>query len=402
MRIQRVFAQDRVFLTALFLLLTVIVGSLFYMTRRWQQAMESIPPAILARVDARTLAADLPAGLIGRFRELEQSLRQEFPDIQSLAISLVRDGQARLVYPPFLDRAPSRAQTYPLDAGGGVVAQVHLTLDTGRLDLLRATAWGSSLVSLLVYIGILLRTLRQERRIAETRSELAQKQEEIIRLERLALVGQLSAAILHDLKKPVLNIRDEAATLGRDDPLAAGILEQADLFFQILRETDIESLVRRDTGREEYLDPVDIVQRSVNLVRYQSDGAAFHMALDESLPLLFGTRHRLIQVFSNLLLNALQATGGKGEIRVSGSVSTAGGADWLDIAIADNGPGIDDAIRDRIFEPLFSGGSGSGLGLYIVETIVTGMGGRIGVRSQPGRGTTFVVSFPVRDESSDA
>lgn len=397
-RMERLLVQDRAFHIALFVLLSAIVSSLFYITYQMRQESELLPVSIAAYFDASLLKDGPPANLIATMQAQEAQLRRDFESLRGLYLSIRDRERDVLVYPPFRDeQPPPEAHPVPILLNGRNAGTLYVYLEDSRLKLMSASSWAAAAISLLVFLAVVSRARRQERRIRETIVELARKQEELIGLERLALVGQLTAGILHDLKKPVLNIRDEAASLG-ETPEGREIREQVDLFFQILREADVEGFLRRDYGREEYLEPADIIRKSVSLVRYESDGAVFHVDIADDLPLLLGIRHRMIQVFSNLFLNALQATGGRGEIRITASTSSAGGTRWLEFAVGDNGPGIPPDIRSRIFEPLFSGGKGTGLGLYIVRSIVEGMGGRVEVSSREDKGTTFVLTFPIEED----
>lgn len=400
-RMERLLVRDKAFHLALFVLLSAIVSSLFYLTYQMRKESELLPVSIAAWFDASLLKDGPPANLISTMQNQETQLRRDYASLRGLYL-MIRDRERDvLVYPPFRDDPPpSQARAVPILTDGRNVGTLFVHLDDRRLSLMSAASWAAAGISLIVFLAVVARARKQERRIRETIVELARKQEELIGLERLALIGQLTAGILHDLKKPVLNIRDEAEGLG-DTPEGREIREQVDLFLQILREADVEGFLRRDYGREEYLEPAEIIRKSVSLVRYESDGAIFHIDIADGLPLLLGIRHRLIQVFSNLFLNALQATGGRGEIRITASASSAGDTRWLEFAVGDNGPGIPPAIRSRIFEPLFSGGKGTGLGLYIVRSIVEGMGGRVEVRSQEGKGTTFILTFPIEDDRTE-
>ena len=106
---------------------------------------------------------------------------------------------------------------------------------------------------------------------------------------------------------------------------------------------------------------------------------------------LAGDPEQLKDVFLNLLLNAGQAMGGNGNIRVS--AQTRNGA--CRITVEDSGSGISPDVRGKIFEPFFTTKHhGTGLGLAIAKQIVDGHGGEIGVRSDAGKGTTITVSLP--------
>jgi signal transduction histidine kinase len=95
----------------------------------------------------------------------------------------------------------------------------------------------------------------------------------------------------------------------------------------------------------------------------------------------------------NLVNNAIQALGGQGGGVVRTSVSLANGT--CEIAVTDNGPGMQESVRDRIFEPHFTTKStGLGIGLALTKRIMELHRGSIGVESSPGRGTTMILSFP--------
>lgn len=129
------------------------------------------------------------------------------------------------------------------------------------------------------------------------------------------------------------------------------------------------------------------------------DGITLKTSVDGDLQVK-ADQKQLIQVLFNLLLNAREAVDhGNGRIVLD---AVARGDDWVDLRIKDNGCGIPDAHRQTIFEPFFTtkrkgpdgGRNGSGLGLAICQEIVEEHGGEIDVESEPGKGTTFIVSLP--------
>ena len=102
---------------------------------------------------------------------------------------------------------------------------------------------------------------------------------------------------------------------------------------------------------------------------------------------------QLERVFSNLILNARDATGGEGRIRIEAVRGDRGRE--VEISVTDDGPGMDGETRDRIFDPFFSKKrAGSGLGLAIVHGIVTSHGGEVRVESEPGLGARFTTTWP--------
>ena len=116
--------------------------------------------------------------------------------------------------------------------------------------------------------------------------------------------------------------------------------------------------------------------------------------LDPSLPDVLADPYQMEQVFSNIVLNAVQSLNGEGEVRI---VSALDG-DRIRISVIDNGCGIPPENRSRVFEPFFTTrpqGMGTGLGLSISYGIVSGHGGTIDVESEEGIGTCFIVRLPL-------
>lgn len=113
---------------------------------------------------------------------------------------------------------------------------------------------------------------------------------------------------------------------------------------------------------------------------------------------------QLQQVIINLVINASDALDGHGQIGLRLAPAAEEGDQMACLSVSDNGPGIDPAIGDRVFEPFFTFGKtegGTGLGLAISQGIVRQAGGRIGHRSNPGGGTVFEVLLPVRFADSN-
>jgi len=104
----------------------------------------------------------------------------------------------------------------------------------------------------------------------------------------------------------------------------------------------------------------------------------------------------LIQVFVTLLVNGAQAMKGRGRLTLATLVK----GDAITVSIHDTGPWIPSEHREKLFAPVFTtkpGGTGTGLGLYVVRTLIQKHGGRILVESEEGQGTTFSLQFPKSD-----
>jgi len=381
-------------------------------------------------VSDRRASIDNARDLIGKERILKagDDIRISFSTIESLAGSIkknpyindlyvskiiARRGE-HVVYPFFFNALPenrrpelARLTREPLTEGDITLGYLYIKLNNRIITGVRAAVAFFVVLLLLTLFSFYSRVYAQQRVISKTTIELREKRDEMIRLERLALAGQLSANILHDLKKPVLNIKQEAQDYGEVSREKAAlestknILEQVDLFFGILRELGLERFVKARQGGEEYVDVNEMLRRSLRLVRYERGGVRLSEDLEEGLPLLLAHPYKIIQLFSNLILNAYQAMKGQGTL----SLKSSARGERIRIEIADTGPGIPPEIAGKLFTPFFTTrqegdgeGEGTGLGLYISRNIVEELGGKIRLESEPGKGARFHVEFPAGEK----
>jgi signal transduction histidine kinase len=234
--------------------------------------------------------------------------------------------------------------------------------------------------------------------------ELEARQEDLIQTRKIAAIGTFTAGIAHELNNPINNIALTAESLkeefeGRVDDEAmemlSDILSQAERAADIVKNLLDFSRTERPVFSE--IAPEQILTSTINLVKNQLKivGLQFETFVAPGLPAIRGNLGNLQQVFTNLLLNALQATP-PGE-KISMRVERAQMPGYLSFAIKDSGPGIPPEIQHKIFEPFFSTkevGKGTGLGLAVSYAIVKRHGGRIEVNSEPGQGATFTVFLP--------
>ncbi|HEY6007555.1 MAG TPA: ATP-binding protein [Geobacteraceae bacterium] len=237
--------------------------------------------------------------------------------------------------------------------------------------------------------------------------ELQSAREETLRSEKMASVGLLAAGMAHEIGTPLAAIMGYAELL--QDELAQDP-EKSDYVQRISADcARIDRLVR---GLLDYArpapsgsEPVDLAQlisATVELLSGQGVFKRIRVTLDlaEGLPPVNADRHQLQQVFINLLINARDALPGGGTLAVRGTVAPAGErrvTEWVRIEVMDSGCGILPAHQAQIFEPFFTTkepGKGTGLGLAIVARIIDACGGKIGVNSTPGKGTTFTLLLP--------
>ena len=245
-----------------------------------------------------------------------------------------------------------------------------------------------------------------ERRVEERTAELHTVQEELLRKERLATLGQLTATVSHELRNPLGVIRNTMFTIteavqasGLKLERALGRIERSigrcdAIITDLLDYTRIRELRRDQYTIDTWLGEVLDEQKIPEHIELMRDFAAGNRAV------LFDA-DRFRRVIINLIDNAAQAIEGGREQMATGApqriiVRTRIAGDRLEVEIDDSGPGIPPEVFKRIFEPLFSTkGFGVGLGLPTVKQIMEHHGGGIELLSEPGRGTRAVVWLPL-------
>ena len=222
--------------------------------------------------------------------------------------------------------------------------------------------------------------------------------------QRLAAVGEMAAGIAHEIRNPLASMSGSMQMLRQELALSG---DQAQLMDIVLKESDrlnqtIKSFLayaRPQKAEVTRLDLGTLVRETAMLLRNSPDVGERH-AVAVSLPdgevPVEGDESQLRQILWNLATNGLRAMRDGGELRLSArNEPPNGGSGYAVLEISDHGVGMSAEELDDIFQP-FRGsfGQGTGLGLAIVHRIVTDYGGRVDVRSVPGRGTTFAVRFP--------
>jgi nitrogen-specific signal transduction histidine kinase len=231
--------------------------------------------------------------------------------------------------------------------------------------------------------------------------------------DRLVALGEMAAAIAHEVKNPLAGIEVMAGVLKRqvaDSPdaqsILADIINEAKMANRIVHEA--LEFVRPIRLQVEYTSIADVISDSVSLAETKMPRRSIDLQLqvDEGLPPIQGDHHQLCQLFTNLLINAFEALEGQGSVRV---VAREGVLDdephaaageltsvrTVVVDVSDDGPGVPKELRDRIFNAFFTTKpQGSGLGLAIVRKVVDAHDGSIDVLSGV-RGTHFRVTLPV-------
>lgn len=228
---------------------------------------------------------------------------------------------------------------------------------------------------------------------------LGQRDEKLRRTERLAAFGKLAAHVTHEVRNPLNSIRLNVEMLEEDLQEAAP--ESKSLIGSITREVE-----RLTSITEQYLRLVRLPEPALErgslgllarelsaFVRPEMERADTDLQLDieEDLPDVAMDEGQLRQALLNLLRNAREAMPAGGHVVMR--VRTLG--DYATLAVVDDGPGVPEEIRERLFEPFFSTKpQGTGLGLAMVRKIIEAQDGRVKIESIPGRGTTVRLDLP--------
>jgi len=238
----------------------------------------------------------------------------------------------------------------------------------------------------------------------DDQTEKRRLQEQLLQSEKMSAIGQLIAGVAHDLNNPLASVVGFSDLLGEAadvpprlaEPLAV-IRQEAERASGIVR--NLLSFARRQEGERQLQSIRPILESTLALLKNQLMAHKIELTLDveAGVPEVEVHANHIKQVFVNIINNAAQAI--RGANRRNGRIAISA-KNWLDgvaVSISDNGPGVSEAVAQRVFEPFFSTkseGEGTGLGLSICQGIVKEHGGQITLDPGPGTGATFTVELP--------
>ena len=237
--------------------------------------------------------------------------------------------------------------------------------------------------------------------------------EKLVQSQKLASIGELSAGIGHEINNPLGIISQETEwmqhllkQIGERD--SKEVAELRDSLKEVLHQVDrcreiTQNLLDFARRKEPVFQEVNVNKLIEDLSKLVEKEAILHQIeilreFQQDLPLVQTDAPSLRQVVLNLLTNATHAVQKDGKIRIATKRSQNGS---VDIIVADTGCGIPKDHLAKIFDPFFTTkpeGKGTGLGLSICHGIVDKLGGRISVRSEVGKGSTFVVTLPINQQ----
>jgi two-component system, NtrC family, sensor kinase len=238
-----------------------------------------------------------------------------------------------------------------------------------------------------------------ERRHAEEERE--QLGAQLRHADRLATIGQLAAGVAHELNEPLANVLGFAQLAGKTPDLPRTAADDLNKIVKAaLHAREVISklmlFARQKKPTRSHVKLNELVEEGLYFLVSRSDKAGVRIArrLDPDLPEIAADAGQLHQVLVNLVVNAIQATPAGGII----TITTEHTGPAVTLTVADTGGGMTAEIREQVFLPFFTTkppGEGTGLGLPVVESIVAAHSGRIEVRSEPGKGSSFRVTLPI-------
>jgi two-component system NtrC family sensor kinase len=230
--------------------------------------------------------------------------------------------------------------------------------------------------------------------------------QQIMKSERLATIGQLAAGVAHEINNPLGTISIYAQMvldeLGRDNNSCreslAVVMKQTNRAGRIVK--DLLEFARQSEPEMRMLNINDVLTKAISITSHPAELQNIRLLPDltPELPDIQGDSDKLEQVFVNIMINALQAMSDGGKLTVCTRITEDSG--FVEIEISDTGCGIPQEHLSKLFDPFFSTkrtGEGTGLGLSVTLGIVEKHNGTIDVTSTVGEGSTFVIRLPAEE-----
>jgi signal transduction histidine kinase len=298
---------------------------------------------------------------------------------------------------------PKSNVSVPIRVGGEVVGSL------GFASLKREHTWSPRLIRRLELVGEIFGNALERRLAAEQNALL---RDELSHMSRTAVMGELTAALTHQLNQPIaailMNAEEIQRMLESAEPDLGNLRAAVDDIIQDdLRATEtikgLRSFFRKSEAEKTPLSLIEVVAEVVRMVR--SDSQLRNVSLAFEAPAermrVAGDRIQLQQVILNLVLNAFDAVSEREDIREV-AISLAAdkeGRNEVRVAVSDTGSGIDPVAIAHIFEPFFTTkAKGMGMGLTIARSIIKAHGGQISARRNADRGSTFEIVLPALQE----
>ncbi len=278
------------------------------------------------------------------------------------------------------------------------------------LVMLGWVTWASNALASLLksvgeYLGRLNLKLQRhqaelEVRIAERTAQLQESQAHVLQQEKMAAFGLLAAGIAHEVGNPLTSISSIVQMLQKSETDPYTLHKLSLVSGQLKRiQTTLRELIefsRPASNAKTRFALAEILDEALNIAKYykRTRGRLASPVIPSDLPPLYGVRDQLVQVFLNLILNALDAVDRDGKVELSVQRQD----NFVEITVSDNGCGIKPEEASRLFQPYFTTKKhGTGLGLFVTQRLVHDHGGSIRFEARPEGGTAFHVRLPLKE-----
>jgi two-component system NtrC family sensor kinase len=279
----------------------------------------------------------------------------------------------------------------------------------GALSLARNVELAVLLLGSLLMVGVVLFLVRLlVRQLEKADRQRADQDAQLVHSARLVSLGRMAAGVAHEINNPLAAIGELSGLMDdlmdeefvRTYPRGSKFKDNvAKIQHHVERARGVThrllGFARRMEPHHDTVEVNDIVNETCSFLEKEAMFRKVDIAreLASNLPRIQSDRAQLQQVFLNLLNNAMDAVGENGHITLASRVD----GEFVEVSVADDGPGIPPDLRERIFDPFFTTkapGQGTGLGLAISHSIMQRLGGSLTFESQPGHGATFLVRIP--------
>lgn len=252
--------------------------------------------------------------------------------------------------------------------------------------------------------GLLVeREQRARREVEQKVVEMRALERQLVRAGRLQSLGELTAGLAHEIKNPLASLKTASAIVADEIPETS---PRRKMVVILQREIDrlagllerFLAFARPGTMARVQVALADVVEQAVALVKPQADVRQVSLRVDAPAPgpLVEGDKDKLTQVLLNVLLNAVQFSPAEGTVEVRLQQRALPHGHYAVVSVTDEGPGILEADRERIFDPFFSTReNGTGLGLSIASRLLDEHHGYIDLVSDRQRGSEFLLHLPV-------
>ncbi len=346
----------------------------------------------------------------GIFHRPPQSLPLTMPSwqhmLQTRSPLLISDTRQDPMWKPL--ETGDWARSYlglPLQIGNEVIGFLNLNEDYPEAF---SSPYAKALVSFAAHAAIAIHNARLYQELQRALTQERTMRDQLIRADRLASMGRLTASLAHEINNPLQGI---SLCLERISFYTGQSSKQRDYVGRA--ESEVNRLAQMVRQILDYQSPVQEEKSLVDLRQLEADvlllsqkrlqraGVEVIHSWEPGLPHIEAHPSQLKQVLLNLVLNSLEAMPEGGQLLIRGYCLEEE-PEWLRLEISDTGTGIDSEDLEHIYEPFFSTKTtGTGLGLWVTHTIVTAHAGRMTVESNPGKGTTVRVWLPVPTSRSN-